>query len=234
MPARSSKTWLGATASAGVSFSVGIRAFDQRTVATPADRRMRDRAARWPGRAPTEACRSLPDRERGRGEHLPSQFVPTRTAASIVSSPFRVTSFIPRPRTAPKPGIGPNFAALRDETLTRKCRSFRSACAGSSGPCRRIVVDSPQDQPLDARLRGQVRIARRTGRPRTLGRREVLGVAMGIAAHAPQRSRRTPARSPDPGALETRELLAYTPLGYSLPDLTVSGYTRTVAAWGGR
>lgn len=33
--------------------------------------------------------------------------------------------------------------------------------------------------------------------------------------------------------LETRELLAYTPLGYSLPDLTVSGYTSTVAAWGG-
>ena len=33
--------------------------------------------------------------------------------------------------------------------------------------------------------------------------------------------------------LETRELLAYTPLGYSLPDLTVSGYTSTVASWGG-
>jgi hypothetical protein len=33
--------------------------------------------------------------------------------------------------------------------------------------------------------------------------------------------------------LEGRELLAYTPLGYSLPDLTVSGYTSTAAAWGG-
>jgi hypothetical protein len=33
--------------------------------------------------------------------------------------------------------------------------------------------------------------------------------------------------------LEERALLAYTPLGYSLPDLTVSGYTSTVAAWGG-
>jgi hypothetical protein len=33
--------------------------------------------------------------------------------------------------------------------------------------------------------------------------------------------------------LEGRELLAFTPLGYSLPDLTVSGYTSTAAAWGG-
>ncbi len=31
MPARSKRIWLGATASAGVSLSVGIRAFDQRT-----------------------------------------------------------------------------------------------------------------------------------------------------------------------------------------------------------
>jgi hypothetical protein len=34
-------------------------------------------------------------------------------------------------------------------------------------------------------------------------------------------------------ALETRALLAYTPLGYSLPDLTVSGYTSSTASWGG-
>ena len=33
--------------------------------------------------------------------------------------------------------------------------------------------------------------------------------------------------------LEERELLAYTPLGYSLPDLTISGYTSSVASWGG-
>jgi hypothetical protein len=33
--------------------------------------------------------------------------------------------------------------------------------------------------------------------------------------------------------LEGRELLAYTPLGFSLPDLTISGYTSTAAAWGG-
>jgi hypothetical protein len=33
--------------------------------------------------------------------------------------------------------------------------------------------------------------------------------------------------------LEGRELLAYTPLGFSLPDLTVSGYTSSTAAWGG-
>jgi hypothetical protein len=32
--------------------------------------------------------------------------------------------------------------------------------------------------------------------------------------------------------LEGRELLAYTPLGYSLPDLTVTGYTSGSAAWG--
>jgi hypothetical protein len=31
MPARSKRIWLGATASAGVSLSVGIRVFDQRT-----------------------------------------------------------------------------------------------------------------------------------------------------------------------------------------------------------
>jgi hypothetical protein len=34
--------------------------------------------------------------------------------------------------------------------------------------------------------------------------------------------------------LEGRELLAYTPLGFSLPDLTVSGYTSNTAAWGGQ
>jgi hypothetical protein len=33
--------------------------------------------------------------------------------------------------------------------------------------------------------------------------------------------------------LEGRELLAYTPLGYSLPDLTVSGYTSAAASWNG-
>jgi hypothetical protein len=32
--------------------------------------------------------------------------------------------------------------------------------------------------------------------------------------------------------LEMRELLAYSPLGVSLPDLTVSGFTAPVAAWG--
>jgi hypothetical protein len=34
-------------------------------------------------------------------------------------------------------------------------------------------------------------------------------------------------------SLEARELLAYTPLGYSLPDLTVSGYTSAAASWNG-
>ena len=38
MPARSNSTWLGATASAGVSFNVGIRAFDQRTEITSCER----------------------------------------------------------------------------------------------------------------------------------------------------------------------------------------------------
>ncbi|WP_254054094.1 hypothetical protein [Singulisphaera sp. GP187] len=32
--------------------------------------------------------------------------------------------------------------------------------------------------------------------------------------------------------LEGRELMAYTPLGYSLPDLTVQGFTAPTAAWG--
>jgi hypothetical protein len=34
-------------------------------------------------------------------------------------------------------------------------------------------------------------------------------------------------------ALETRQLLAYSPLGYSLPDLRISGYAARTAAWGG-
>jgi hypothetical protein len=34
-------------------------------------------------------------------------------------------------------------------------------------------------------------------------------------------------------SLEERQLLAYTPLGYSLPDLTVSGYNASIASWGG-
>lgn len=33
-------------------------------------------------------------------------------------------------------------------------------------------------------------------------------------------------------ALEGRELLTYSPLGFSLPDLTVTGYAAPVAAWG--
>ena len=33
--------------------------------------------------------------------------------------------------------------------------------------------------------------------------------------------------------LEGRELLAYTPLGFSLPDLTISGFAAPAASWGG-
>jgi hypothetical protein len=33
--------------------------------------------------------------------------------------------------------------------------------------------------------------------------------------------------------LEERKLMAYTPLGYSLPDLTVTGYNASIASWGG-
>jgi len=43
------------------------------------------------------------------------------------------------------------------------------------------------------------------------------------------------ARRPGPAApesLESRDLLAYTPLGFSLPDLSVSGFSAPVAAWG--
>lgn len=35
-----------------------------------------------------------------------------------------------------------------------------------------------------------------------------------------------------PEALESRELLAYSPLGYSLPDLTLVAYSAPVGAWG--
>ena len=34
--------------------------------------------------------------------------------------------------------------------------------------------------------------------------------------------------------LEGRELLAYTPLGFSLPDLSVQGFTGPAASWGGQ
>ncbi len=36
-----------------------------------------------------------------------------------------------------------------------------------------------------------------------------------------------------PEVLEGRELLSYTSLGYSLPDLTISGIGGPAAAWGG-
>ncbi len=36
-----------------------------------------------------------------------------------------------------------------------------------------------------------------------------------------------------PERLESRELLATSPLGFSLPDLTISGSVGTRAAWGG-
>src|SRR5260370_34708838 len=37
-----------------------------------------------------------------------------------------------------------------------------------------------------------------------------------------------------PGRLEERELLSFSPLGFSLPDLTISGEAGPRAAWGGR
>jgi hypothetical protein len=46
------------------------------------------------------------------------------------------------------------------------------------------------------------------------------------------RARRRPNLAP-PERLEGRELLAYTPLGVSLPDLTVSGFTGPIGAYGG-
>jgi hypothetical protein len=46
------------------------------------------------------------------------------------------------------------------------------------------------------------------------------------------RARRRPQRA-TVESLETRQLMAYSPLGYSLPDLTVSGYAARTAAWGG-
>ena len=58
----------------------------------------------------------------------------------------------------------------------------------------------------------------------------------------PRQSRRTSRsaggrRGPSVAAwvesLEGRELLAYSPLGFSLPDLTVTGYASTSASWGG-
>jgi hypothetical protein len=46
-----------------------------------------------------------------------------------------------------------------------------------------------------------------------------------------RRARRPRLDSPE--RLEARDLLAYTPLGYSLPDLVVTGYTGPVATYGG-
>ena len=43
-------------------------------------------------------------------------------------------------------------------------------------------------------------------------------------------------RRPDdrrPEGLESRELMAYSPLGFSLPDLTVPGFAAPAASWGG-
>ena len=34
-------------------------------------------------------------------------------------------------------------------------------------------------------------------------------------------------------SLETRELLSYSPLGFSLPDLTITGFASPAVSWGG-
>ena len=47
------------------------------------------------------------------------------------------------------------------------------------------------------------------------------------------RPRRRPGRVAVEG-LETRQLMAYSPFGYSLPQLTVSGFAASEAAWGGQ
>jgi hypothetical protein len=47
-----------------------------------------------------------------------------------------------------------------------------------------------------------------------------------------ERPRRLPGRIAVEG-LETRQLMTYSPLGYSLPNLSVSGYAAQEAAWGG-
>ena len=53
-------------------------------------------------------------------------------------------------------------------------------------------------------------------------------------ARNPRRGRRARGGRPlaSPEALETRALLAYSPLGYSLPDLSLTAFSAPVASWG--
>jgi hypothetical protein len=53
-------------------------------------------------------------------------------------------------------------------------------------------------------------------------------------ARYPRRGRRARGGSPlaSPEALERRELLAFSPLGFSLPDLTLTAFSAPVASWG--
>ncbi len=53
-------------------------------------------------------------------------------------------------------------------------------------------------------------------------------------ARSPRRGRHARGGKPlpPPESLESRELLAYSPLGFSLPDLTLQAYSANVGAWG--
>jgi hypothetical protein len=55
-----------------------------------------------------------------------------------------------------------------------------------------------------------------------------------LDARYPRRGRRAPGTRTIAGleALESRQLLAYSPLGFSLPDLTVQAFSAPVASWG--
>ena len=65
-------------------------------------------------------------------------------------------------------------------------------------------------------------------------RREVIGVSMEFPTGAPSgRNRVRPVLGAVEG-LEARPLLAYSPLGFSLPNLTIQGAASTAAAWGGQ
>src|SRR5438128_12683229 len=97
---------------------------------------------------------------------------------------------------------------------------------------------SPDDRSTESKVEG--------GRSTFPGRRSRNGedrgpLAAGRCSVFPWESRRTrrsgrDRRRPDLAALEClegRELLAHTALGFSLPDLAISGFAAPVASWGG-
>ena len=221
MPARSKSTWLGATASAGVSFNVGIRAFDQRTRADLPPGM--DSIETVPGgvyhiRGPRRSSRAAPARR-------PATTGPRGPTGKGGAGRMRVTATTPFTTGTRRVTISemrPISPRETDDTIDEKWPGSRPHRRGrwrTSGVAVGILASSTEFT-VGARSGSPV-IDR--GAAVDPDRREVFGVPQRSSKPAQGRRARRRTTLAAPERLESRELMAFNPLGFSLPDLTITG-----------